>query len=226
MFLKVLYRSPFRSPLPRLRGGVSLRLPVHFLFSCSSPPTRGCFRARVCKFPRRPLFPAYAGVFLYACSGYRFKSSLPRLRGGVSGEIWRGEFFGVSSPPTRGCFLKADDDLPVSLLFPAYAGVFLPVESDAASVPRLPRASGGVSHEPAVKVSRDGSSPRQRGCFYWKLWLETTEEVFPAPAGVFPAGQNSAGFSICLPRASGGVSRCSAVRLFCFRSSPRQRGCF
>ena len=92
------------SGLPRIRGGVS-EIPVEAqLPRESSPHTRGCFCWVGPSKKGRPVFPAYAGVFL--CVDYIFggDAGLPRIRGGVSRVVLPTPYSSTSSPHTRGCF--------------------------------------------------------------------------------------------------------------------------
>ena len=93
----------------------------------SSPHTRGCFQGLPCRQYLHEVFPAYAGVFPPLRLCYRVMGGLPRIRGGVS---MIGDYvnsFLKSSPHTRGCFLSRQSAPLVKEVFPAYAGVFLPV---------------------------------------------------------------------------------------------------
>ena len=111
----------------------------------SSPPTRGCFRL-VPPLPAAPVvFPAYAGVFLVEFREEVFDDGLPRLRGGVSETKAAATVIEGSSPPTRGCFFPANAIQTRSVVFPAYAGVFLSIPAVTRSHSSLPRLRGGVS---------------------------------------------------------------------------------
>ena len=50
------------------------------------------------------VFPAYAGVFLTVIWSISVRMCLPRIRGGVSPEIFVKGSLDKSSPHTRGCF--------------------------------------------------------------------------------------------------------------------------
>ena len=73
------------------------------------------------------------------------KESLPRIRGGVS--VGQKERFTTaeSSPHTRGCFQLQVRRRRCVRVFPAYAGVFLPVCVMRFGQSGLPRIRGGVS---------------------------------------------------------------------------------
>ena len=193
--------------LPRIRGGVSLRLPCRsFRLSSSphtrgcfsgtrvemstiesSPHTRGCFRRRALPGSNGEVFPAYAGVFPRSMRLCCCRSGLPRIRGGVSALEVLLEENKKSSPHTRGCFCLRGAGFCPDGVFPAYAGVFLSATPSQRRAESLPRIRGGVS---TVAYSRDvenGSSPHTRGCFQRQPAPTASPTVFPAYAGVFPA---------------------------------------
>ena len=114
--------------LPRIRGGVSAMIQAFLHHAESSPHTRGCFQKGGLRNPPGNVFPAYAGVFLtfslFMVNGW----GLPRIRGGVSCLYpWR-DYRQLSSPHTRGCFPPHCGKGDFYRVFPAYAGVFLPVK--------------------------------------------------------------------------------------------------
>ena len=95
---------PLPSSLPRIRGGVSRKNQCGSCAKASSPHTRGCFRSVLQDDLRQGVFPAYAGVFLSRSKPVVFRGRLPRIRGGVSGDLDDFEILPESSPHTRGCF--------------------------------------------------------------------------------------------------------------------------
>ena len=131
-----------------------------------------------------------------------------------------------SSPRKRGCFLSAPATLSMPSVFPAQAGVF-PCTCRARTYRRcLPRASGGVSRAQLSEAASAMSSPRKRGCFQLLPTFLTRSAVFPAQAGVFPAGSMSALRRARLPRASGGVSMVIPTEGFPVPVFPAQAGVF
>ncbi len=193
----------------------------------SSPRKRGCFSHDrddllvVTSLPRASggvsmgedestrvaqVFPAQAGVFPNRAAIAGRSLCLPRASGGVS---ITGEFElnnNQSSPPKRGCFPFEGLACPSPQVFPAQAGVFLPVRLETLEILGLPRASGGVSRSQSDHDGSTWSSPRKRGCFRLDYPAGAVAEVFPAQAGVFR-------IDVAFSRAS-------------LRSSPRKRGCF
>ena len=97
--LSMMYLS-----LPRIRGGVSVKGRITASYAESSPHTRGCFCTYALRLLLKPVFPAYAGVFLSSGGSAVVSLSLPRIRGGVSMPIEIDGYFIKSSPHTRGCF--------------------------------------------------------------------------------------------------------------------------
>ena len=124
VFLDSGERNDSNSRLPRIRGGVSRpddRTPGR---ETSSPHTRGCFWRLSPPLSPCTVFPAYAGVFLTADHDQKVTGRLPRIRGGVSAEVFQQDVLTRSSPHTRGCFLTVLRSVLLLLVFPAYAGVF------------------------------------------------------------------------------------------------------
>ena len=145
VFLRYPVHFPRPCRLPRIRGGVSRRPPRSKSGTRSSPHTRGCFRREGGGKRRRPVFPAYAGVFPAIIKAIKRPFSLPRIRGGVSSSPQVEAVSRSSSPHTRGCFLPLDSVLVGVVVFPAYAGVFLAARSAQKKAGSLPRIRGGVS---------------------------------------------------------------------------------
>ena len=192
--------------LPRIRGGVSVSPRATTAYFRSSPHTRGCFHLHDACARWRDVFPAYAGVFLVVKQRARPLPGLPRIRGGVSlGEVClydREE----SSPHTRGCFLLPVLRIAERVVFPAYAGVFLPRDGILQTWISLPRIRGGVSMKDSSMAAVVLSSPHTRGCFYSCYDLSAPARVFPAYAGVFLPCRSAQKAAGSLPRIRGGVS--------------------
>ena len=190
------------------------------------PAQAGVFPIRLGLDARALVFPAQAGVFPIPSASFCLRVCLPRASGGVSPATSPRERAGGSSPRKRGCFSYLPTSYTVRLVFPAQAGVFPTSSRRAASQGSLPRASGGVSTVQPASVRLLPSSPRKRGCFFKDGNFYAVEKVFPAQAGVFLKMVNAPSFSICLPRASGGVSLHRRFAEYTTTSSPRKRGCF
>ena len=152
--------------LPRIRGGVSYKTGAGGAAAESSPHTRGCFRNRQAFWSARQVFPAYAGVFLSLLVMQTDTQGLPRIRGGVSSALSNDVINKESSPHTRGCFSLILIRNSTRIVFPAYAGVFLPGKDFYAHRTGLPRIRGGVSRYTKAVVECIKSSPHTRGCFY------------------------------------------------------------
>ena len=136
--------------LPRIRGGVSSAVCSCSRAGWSSPHTRGCFFITWINANAKKVFPAYAGVFLLPTAPALGSFGLPRIRGGVSGDIMPGKPDLESSPHTRGCFLPAERDGSAGSVFPAYAGVFLSESRLIDAYAGLPRIRGGCFFTPGT----------------------------------------------------------------------------
>ena len=166
MFLHPLVPDFIQPSLPRIRGGVSTYSAQGTHLKRSSPHTRGCFQSFLCVNRVKDVFPAYAGVFLLLYAFSCVSEGLPRIRGGVSSQsrIRQGDI--KSSPHTRGCFPVQLSQCHLSVVFPAYAGVFLSIRGLNNLYLSLPRIRGGVSIAFGGIVGVLLSSPHTRGCFH------------------------------------------------------------
>ena len=94
-----------------------------------------------------------------------------------------------------------------SLVFPAYAGVFLDFCSIFGGFLCLPRIRGGVSRICGDLSFMFWSSPHTRGCFSIDPPAVVIVQVFPAYAGVFLLSVYDLIVKAGLPRIRGGVSQ-------------------
>ncbi len=109
-------------------------------------------------------------------------------------------------------------------LFPARAGVVPRSGAGPLRTCALPRASGG-GPACASKENHDAcSSPRERGWSGDAEAIGAGHRLFPARAGVVPAGNWLASKDGPLPRASGGGPSLVTSRPVASPSSPRERG--
>ena len=189
-----------------MRGGVSHTVTRAKARSKSSPHARGCFLMSLHSWRLAGVFPACAGVFLEGAFKDAIGPSLPRMRGGVSGDFSQGTTGWRSSPHARGCFSSVTATKLTIHVFPACAGVFPPALRRGELPNCLPRMRGGVSTRLFPTALAGGSSPHARGCFCLFLYHLLLIHVFPACAGVFPTHLPPLHRQFCLPRMRGGVS--------------------
>ncbi len=104
VFLCLPYYSQQEYGLPRMRGGVSESDIGTLEGVVSSPHARGCFSMATTVSQPTTVFPACAGVFPMDKRRSVLKSSLPRMRGGVSSPSSPPSAILWSSPHARGCF--------------------------------------------------------------------------------------------------------------------------
>ena len=132
----------------------------------------------------------------------------------------------MSSPHPRGCFWLCPFPDIAFEVFPAPAGVFPRSELSFAQRRRRPRIRGGVSQSDSVFRLANGSSSRQRGCFFSAFRMLLTCRVFPAPAGVFLRVSHKTRGGLRLPRIRGGVSSNQAVDSLTVVVFPASAGVF
>ena len=153
---------------------------------------RGCFRKGLRQLRGCSVLPAYAGMFPSIRPSTASGSSSPRVCGDVSSSIlpmkWRCRF----SPRMRGCFSVGLSLGDVTIVLPAYAGMFLRKPRQhrcqrgfsprmRGCFPRVlrwgppalssPRVCGDVSPQCAAGMRIAAFSPRMRGCFWGLLAL-------------------------------------------------------
>ena len=92
-----------------------------------SPHPRGCFLGWSMKVVFIMIFPASAGVFPNCDTKGLWCVDIPRIRGGVSAQDQKKGLSGIYSPHPRGCFRATLGGPAVGRIFPASAGVFLPL---------------------------------------------------------------------------------------------------
>ena len=158
-------RKPRGAGSPRVCGDVSVSDDYSQARAQFSPRMRGCFRSRLPAIDRRDVLPAYAGMFRRLIDLTNNNGGSPRVCGDVSSSIlpmkWRCRF----SPRMRGCFSVGLSLGDVTIVLPAYAGMFL--------------------RKPRQHRCQRGFSPRMRGCFSTMRGRHAHCSVLPAYAGMF-----------------------------------------
>ena len=155
---------------PRIRGDVPHLKGLHGPRGRFSPHTRGCsFGYRPTSVPR-PVFPAYAGMFLSSVTYGSSSRCFPRIRGDVPDEYFTIPPQSVFSPHTRGCSAAHPLTLPRFVVFPAYAGMFLRVRRGRGTTRGFPRIRGDVPLRMHFSNTLPWFSPHTRGCSgHWGL---------------------------------------------------------
>ena len=103
--------------------------------------------------------------------------------------------------------------------------MFPPLVQNSTYAGSFPRVCGDV---PSPKISKNTSntfSPRMRGCSLADITDVRAAIVFPAYAGMFPAGQIVNAAPMSFPRVCGDVPGGSSGVTASTRFSPRMRGC-
>ena len=154
----------FEGRFPRIRGDVPWALAPGQNSSWFSPHTRGCSWWLRCARPLGCVFPAYAGMFLYPPLKLLTQGGFPRIRGDVPGNPKPTSTTRRFSPHTRGCSRSQWRTKRGEVVFPAYAGMFLPPTRPGCAAPGFPRIRGDVPKGKIEGTPPLTFSPRMRGC--------------------------------------------------------------
>ena len=111
------------------------------------------------------------------------------------------------------------------MVFPAYAGMFLPEVDSWLTTTRFPRIRGDVPSECEFVVQCFEFSPHTRGCSAWFRRLSRRICVFPAYAGMFRSGSYRKSPEPCFPRIRGDVPAAPIAARASTTFSPHTRGC-
>ena len=114
---------------PRVCGDVSKARRRMDSRSSFSPRMRGCFPGLTVLDDDSKVFPAYAGMFLGRSPLDIPFSGFPRVCGDVSTDIVNRPLSFRFSPRMRGCFSIRRAPATRTDVFPAYAGMFLPLKA-------------------------------------------------------------------------------------------------
>ncbi len=225
VFLKDIPSVRLIFSVPRRCGGVpAYRRELHKVNKCS-PQVRGCSHAATTPGPATTVFPAGAGVFPAFQLQVVRVIRVPRRCGGVPRNFNTYLLRCWCSPQVRGCSLRVAIDQFWVAVFPAGAGVFLLLDLEKILTIGVPRRCGGVPKANSAKVSRKSCSPQVRGCSQGAGSSRLHSRVFPAGAGVFPAGYRVLDPAIGVPRRCGGVPVAPQKRCLVISCSPQVRGC-
>ena len=129
----------------------------------------------------------------------------PRVRGDVPVLDQRQQIKTMFSPRARGC---SQHDLCAFLpspVFPACAGMFLPILTWFAPLAGFPRVRGDVPGKTYLFSLKGAFSPRARGCSPVQAGRPFALRVFPACAGMFLGGCGRWRAGVGFPRVRGDV---------------------
>ena len=110
------------------------------------------------------VFPAYAGMFPLQTNDPVSCVCFPRIRGDVPPAVAEPETVASFSPHTRGCSVGKGWSETITLVFPAYAGMFLQARMYVFCVTRFPRIRGDVPPRAGKNRTQTRFSPHTRGC--------------------------------------------------------------
>ena len=212
--------------LLRARGGISEQFEEEYDHYVSSPRTRRYFQPMDDVLSGQCLFSAHAEVFPCRGGGGRWRGSLLRARGGISGNPLLIRDAAASSPRTRRYFRGQHEGHRASALFSAHAEVFPFLSISRARRPSLLRARGGISAIPGDLAELEVSSPRTRRYFPPEGESHDHPRLFSAHAEVFPALDGYSFAAGPLLRARGGISLGVSMAMARANSSPRTRRYF
>ena len=153
-----------RPCFPRIRGDVPETRIITIPKITFSPHTRGCSALSSPQLAVLLVFPAYAGMFLFANPSIMVAIGFPRIRGDVPVSLMLIAYATGFSPHTRGCSGVFFFGCLRPNVFPAYAGMFRKTFQPRRSIPRFPRIRGDIPEaRPAMrkillkKYSQQGS---------------------------------------------------------------------
>ena len=210
---------------PRIRGDVPPSGSAVERRKPFSPHTRGCSRSMALLGAKKNVFPAYAGMFRRVAATASLVVRFPRIRGDVPQAATFYELGGGFSPHTRGCSVPRGTLLPLSRVFPAYAGMFLGPIAGAKADNRFPRIRGDVPGFLRTTQQLVGFSPHTRGCSVPRRCSTYLTAVFPAYAGMFRRTSFCKTLSTGFPRIRGDVPAIHRNRGQSPEFSPHTRGC-
>jgi hypothetical protein len=157
---------------PRICGGGSMQFAGTFIYTPSSPPTRGYFHVTSADLAAVGVFPANAGVFPTRTATRMSDWLLPRTRGGGYFQATREPRghdrvrLSMDSPvhaEVTQCTLVSGVSMP---FFPRSCGGVSKLVMTNTITKRFPRACGGVSNGSDWWANKTGFSPHARGCFH------------------------------------------------------------
>ena len=190
-----------------------------------SPHTRGCSVVLIRDWKIGTVFPAYAGMFPGHPTTRTAPCRFPRIRGDVPLPDGINMKLTAFSPHTRGCSVSPVSQLREARVFPAYAGMFLPVHDREHRTASFPRIRGDVPAATDEHSQVVTFSPHTRGCSALRIDTNQDSRVFPAYAGMFRLLTLRACGGIGFPRIRGDVPIEKQERFVIVVFSPHTRGC-
>ena len=190
---------------PRIRGDVPLKQLQRQVESAFSPHTRGCSASQELREWLTTVFPAYAGMFRRPHFSLFTFISFPRIRGDVPNQSFVPTNHTWFSPHTRGCSVGDSVAVKSTIVFPAYAGMFLRQPQQPWQGGSFPRIRGDVPLASASCSAAFLFSPHTRGCSEKIAYQVDGFTVFPAYAGMFRKESVMTKRHIGFPRIRGDV---------------------
>ena len=151
---------------PRVCGDVPTGMTTLSATYLFSPRMRGCSALLPEITDRQIVFPAYAGMFPLLQRGHTRRERFPRVCGDVPGGVFYRNIRVLFSPRMRGCSSQVSGCGCQSSVFPAYAGMFLPLGKTHQVTAGFPRVCGDVPRQSTACLTMGVFSPRMRGCSY------------------------------------------------------------
>ena len=152
-----------REKHPRIRGESPLTPVILYLFTETSPHTRGKRNHRVPKGPPQRNIPAYAGKAYQTRQWQKGSEKHPRIRGESRLNILKVCRLIETSPHTRGKRISGRTTEERRRNIPAYAGKAHRRSAIASAVQKHPRIRGESRKPPRIGVARVETSPHTRG---------------------------------------------------------------
>ncbi len=210
---------------PRTRGDAPSARRTSFGSSASAPHPRGCSAPTRGRTRSRGVGPAPAGMLRLRPVSRTAARSRPRTRGDApeegGGRGWRR----WSAPHPRGCSAHRAVQRVRHGVGPAPAGMLRSWGRTSRRSRRRPRTRGDAPSTPGLPKWRQMSAPHPRGCSEVHAVQRGGVPVGPAPAGMLPSVEVTAGLRSGRPRTRGDAPLGTGAHDAHPVSAPHPRGC-
>ena len=172
--------------LPRMRGDPPLEPGEPRTGRTSTPHARGSTQSMKIRKRSRKVYPACAGIHLSDSFEYIVVVRLPRMRGDPPYVGPKERSARQSTPHARGSTCLYFVLIATMRVYPACAGIHLPIVCYYHEEDGLPRMRGDPPPEYNRLISIYASTPHARGSTQGGAGCSSPAGVYPACAGIHP----------------------------------------